>query len=218
MTFLQKVVFVVRMIGLGIILLVLPFVAFGQSAELLISGQTIWAREKASTLPNPSITIQGYHSLKDKWSVWGYAYASPEIRDVPQYGSITIGPYYDFNQFFGCGVGGGVETFAMDKASAEKMFGRVAGSCKVGMFSDMIFLERYVEYGASGIRYQRTEFLITASPIGVGVLSQTGMGTGPQFIYSVPDLPIQFRAVPIMFTGGSNHLFSVEFVLRKEKE
>lgn len=204
-----------RLLVLVIACLMLANVAEAQeeakTAEIGLYYQNLVVEDGA---PTHRLFLQGYDYFTERLGVWGFAYGEQE------YFSGVAGFYYDFIQFgedsvIELGVATGIERFK-NEAGDYQPYARYAGTLYIG--NDRLFSETYYEYGPSGEGWLRAEAQWQAKKfIALGVLHQTGDGTGPRVILSIPKTPLRVWPAVMFGEDGRKLLVGGELVISKKE-
>lgn len=190
-------------------MLLVPSLVQAQEAEVGFYYQLLSEKnEKAMH----RVFSEGYLYVGEKSGVWGFAYGEKK------YLSAVAGLFHDLFSFghdavFEIGVGAGVERFP-DEDGANRLYPRLAGTVFVGNRS--LFSDVYYENGTSGESWLRVNALWQATGhVALGVVHQTGDGTGPKAVLSVPKTPVRVWISPVFGHEGRKLLVGGELVFQK---
>lgn len=126
---------------------------------------------------------------------WGF------VSTDKGYFSTTIGKYLDIGEHFEVGISGGFESIRIHQNEPYSNFGRFAATVRVGTIdTDDAFLDGYYEFGASGEPWYQANAALSRGHLLIGLMSQTGAGTGPRLRLTLPIRGVDVRpwAAPSM--------------------
>lgn len=181
-------------------------------AEAQTRGITLMSHTATAegTKPEQRLYLEGYSQVKGRVGAWTFGGIQEDYRFV------LAGPSLDLfsvgEATVSVGAGAGAEFFPNDngKYGAHK---RYAGyiSAAGEKFEALL----YYENGESKEKWVLGNALWNVnSALSLGVLHQTGDGTGPQLAVSIPKTPIRIWAAP-MFGEGKRLLLGAEIGFEK---
>jgi hypothetical protein len=163
------------------VLVLIPEYLSAQEFEIGLHTQFLVYEDQGSKAVTPRFIVEGYHYLSERTGVWGYGYRES------QYVSSVLGLYHDIPIFgsetiLGIGLAVGVEVFK-NEAGRYHPYLRTAGLVYVG--KENLFSQLYYEDGASGEGWLRVDIVWRAfEMVTIGLIHQTGDGTGPRVVLS----------------------------------
>jgi hypothetical protein len=199
----------VKRIILVLAMLLVPVLVQAQEAEIGIYYQGLPQKNEEVM---HRIFSEGYVYLNEQSGAWGFAYGEKE------YFSAVAGLFHDLfsfgnNAVFEIGAGAGVERFP-DEDGANRLYPRLAGTVFVG--NQFLFSDVYYENGTSGESWLRVNALWQVTErVALGMIHQTGDGTGPKVSLSIPKTPVRVWVAP-MFGKERKFLVGGELVWHRK--
>lgn len=202
-----------KQIVAALVISLIPSLVWAQEVEVNLSYQLLTGGQNEPATHR--IFSEGYLYVGEKNGVWEFVYGEKE------YFSAVAGIFHDFFSFgndavFEIGIGAGAERLP-DEEGINRFHPLLAGNIFIG--NQSLFSDVYYENGTTaGEGWLRVYALWQASKyVALGVIHQTGDGTGPRVVLSVPRTPMRVWIAPVFSNEKSKLLLGGELVFQKRR-